>query len=98
MVTLDGEPFPNVYDGPTPNWVAHTMTTEGVRNPDGTVTVYDGTIYNPSLQNQAGDIDANHLEFHLVFHDAPGPMTENFPPPLSFFYHLTFKDVKLEIN
>lgn len=98
-VTLDGAPFPNVYDGPTPDWVAHTMTTEGVRNPDGTVTVNDGTIYHPSLRNQAGDIDANDLEFHLVFHDAPGPeMTDNFPPPLSFFYHLTFEDVKLEIK
>jgi len=98
-VTLDGEPFPNIYDGPTPAWVAHTMTTEGVRNLDGTVTVNGGEIYNPSLQNQTGDIDPNDLEFHLVFHDAPGPeMTDNFPPPLSFFYHLTFEDVQLEIK
>lgn len=97
--TTAGGPFPNVYDVPTPNWVAHTMTTEGVRNPDGTVTVNGGEIYNPSLQNQTGDIDSSDLEFHLVFHDAPGPeMTDNFPPPLSFFYHLTFEDVRLEIK
>lgn len=98
-VTLNGEPFPNVYDGPTPAWIAHTMTTVGVRNADGTVTVNDGTVFNPSLRDQPGDIDSDDLEFHLVFHDAPGPeMTDNFPPPHSFFYHLTFEDVQLEVK
>lgn len=98
-VTLNGEPFLNPYDGPTPNWVTHTMLTAGVRNEDGTVTVNDGTIYNPSLQDQPGDIDYDDMEYHIVFHDAPGPEnTENFPPPLSFFYHLTFESVKVEIS
>jgi hypothetical protein len=98
-ITLNGEPFDNPYDGPVPLWVAHTMTTSGVRNDDGTVTVNGGEIYNPMLQGAVGDIDYNDMEFHLVFHDAPGPeMTANFPPPLAFFYHLTFEDVELEIK
>lgn len=47
----------------------------------------------------AGDTDGDDLEVHLVFHDAPGPVVEgNFPPPLSFFYHLQFEDVDLAIN
>lgn len=98
-VTLNGEPFDNPYDGPTPLWVAHTMTTPGVRNVDDTVRVDDGRIYNPTLRGQPGNIDYDDMEFHLVFHDAPGPgMTGNFPPPLSFFYHLTFEDVKMEVK
>lgn len=98
-VTLNGEPFENPYDGPTPLWVVHTMTTAGVRNDDGTVRMADGTLYNPTKQGGEGAIDYNDREFHLVFHDAPGPeMTANFPPPLSFFYHLTFEDVKVEIS
>ena len=98
-VTLNGEPFENPYDGPTPLWVVHTMTTAGVRNEDGTVRIDDGSIYNPTKQGDPGVIDYDDKEFHLVFHDAPGPeMTANFPPPLSFFYHLTFEDVKVEIS
>lgn len=97
-VTLDGEPFLNPYDGPTPDWVTHTMLTAGVRNEDGTVTVNDGTIYNLTLQDQPGDIDYDDMEYHIVFHDAPGPeSTDNFPPPLSFFYHLTFESVDFEV-
>ena len=39
------------------------------------------------------------LEVHLVFHDAPGPIAAgNFPPGFSFFYHLQFEDVKLEVK
>lgn len=99
QVTLNGEPFENPYDGPVPNWVAHTMTTAGVRNQDGTVRTSDGEFYDFSKKDEAGAIDADDLEFHLVFHDAPGPtMTDNLPPPLSFFYHLTFEDVELEVN
>lgn len=98
-VTLNGEPFDNPYDGPAPLWVAHTMTTAGVRNEDDTVRIDDGTIYNPALRDQPGNIDYDDIEFHLVFHDAPGPeMTDNFPPPLSFFYHLTFEDVEMEVK
>ncbi len=75
------------------------MTTPGVRNDDGTVRVQDGEFYNPMKKGEPGAIDYDDKEFHLVFHDAPGPeMTNNFPPPLSFFYHLTFEDVKVEID
>lgn len=98
-VTLNGEPFENPYDGPAPLWVVHTMTTAGVRNDDGTVRMADGSLYNPTKQGGEGAIDYDDREFHLVFHDVPGPeMTANFPPPLSFFYHLTFEDVKVEIS
>lgn len=97
-ITLNGEPFENPFDGPTPNWGAHTMTTVGVRNADdGTVRTVDGGIYNP-MKADNGVVDNDDMEFHLVFEDAPGPMmTGNFPPPFSFFYHLTFEDVKLDI-
>jgi hypothetical protein len=103
-VTLNGKPFENPYDGPAPLWVAHTMTTVGVRGPDGTVRrasdpdALEG--YFDALEDPTdGLVDYDDMEFHLVFHDAPGPeMTDNFPPPFSFFYHLTFEDVKLSID
>ena len=96
-VTLNGEPFENPYDGPVPLWVAHTMTTVGVRNDDGTVRTVDGDIF--SMANPAnGAVDTDDLEFHLVFHDAPMPMTDNVPPPLSFFYHLAFENVRIELD
>jgi hypothetical protein len=98
-VTLNGELLENTYDGPTPNWVAHTMLTEGVRNEDGTVRTVDGEIFNPLEDPTNGAVDPDDLEFHLVFHDAPGPgMTDNFPPPFAFFYHLTFEDVQVSIK
>jgi hypothetical protein len=97
-VTLNGQPFENPYDGPTPNWGGHTMTTVGARNEDGQVLTLDGDIYNPS-QAANGVVYDDQLEFHLVFEDAPGPeMTDNIPPPLSFFYHVTFQDIKVEIT
>lgn len=98
-MTLNGQPFENPFDGPAPRWATHTMTTIGVRHNDGTVTANNGKdIYDPSLQSQ-GDTQPEDLEFHLVFHDAPGPgSTGNFPPPFSFFYHLTFEDVEIEIK
>ncbi len=98
-VTLNGQPFENPFDGPTPLWAAHTMTTVGARNDDGTVRTIGGDIFNPMVTPANGAVNNDSVEFHLVFHDAPGPsMTSNFPPPLSFFYHLTFKDVELEIE
>lgn len=98
VVTLNGEVFENPYDGPAPLWFGHTMTTPGVRNADGQVLTTDGSFYNPMKAAQ-GFVDYTDMEFHLTWHDAPGPeMTENFPPPLSFFYHLTFEDVKLEVK
>jgi hypothetical protein len=98
-VTLNGKPFENPFDGPAPLWVAHTMTSVGARNSDGQVLKSDGeTIFEPGPAAADGYVDYDDLEFHLVFHDAPGPMTDNFPPPLSFFYHLTFEDVKLSVK
>jgi hypothetical protein len=98
-VTLNGEPFENPFDGPAPLWAAHTMTTVGVRNSDGEVLTVDGDIFDPTVDPTNGAVDYGDLEFHLVFHDAFGPgMTENFPPPFSFFYHLTFEDVKLSVK
>ena len=97
VITLNGEPFENPYDGPTPNWGAHTMTTVGVRNADGTVRTADGLGIFSAMNPGDGLVDNDDVEFHLVFEDAPMPMTDNFPPPLSFFYHLTFEDVKFDI-
>lgn len=98
-LTLNGKPFVNPFDGPTPNWVAHVMVTEGVRDDNRQVTANDGReLYNPMLAG-AGDTDREDLEVHLVWHDAPGPEVEgNFPPPLSFFYHLQFEDVDLDVR
>ncbi len=97
-ITLNGQPFENPYDGPTPLWAGHTMTSVGVRNENGEVLTTEGNIYNPS-ESANGIVYDNQLEFHLVFEDAPGPeMTDNIPPPLSFFYHVTFQDVKVEIT
>ena len=97
-VWLNGEPFENPYDGPAPLWVAHTMTTVGVRQDDGTVRTVDGDIFNAIANPNNGATDSDDMEFHLVFHDAPGPTTNSFPPFFSFFYHLTFEDVKLDVT
>ena len=97
-VTLNGQPFENPYDGPAPLWVAHTMTTIGVRDEQGKVWTVDGDIFDPTVDPSNGAVDYDDLEFHLVFHDAPGPITSNFPPPFSFFYHLTFEDISITIT
>jgi len=97
-VKLNGQPFINPYDGAAPLWNAHTMTTVGVRANDGTVRTLDGNFFDPTIDPTNGAVDYDDLEFHLVFHDAPGPLTDNFPPPFSFFYHLVFEDVRVEIG
>jgi len=97
-ITHNGIPFDNPFDGPVPSWIGHTMTTEGLRGDDGSVRTVTGGIYNP-MHAAKGAVDHNDLEFHLVFHDAPGPAkTTNIPPPVSFFYHITFEDVKINIK
>jgi len=97
-ITHNGIPFDNPFDGPVPNWIGHTMTTEGIRGEDGSVRTTSGAIYNPS-EAANGAVDHNDLEFHLVFHDKPGSVkTTNLPPPAAFFYHLTFEDVKIKIK
>ncbi len=102
-VTLNGEPFENPFDGPTPQWVTHTMLTAGVRDSAGQVKVLNSEgeeeIYNPAKKGQEAVVDDGDLEFHVVFHDVPGPdNTENFPPPLSFFYHVQFEEVSFEVK
>ncbi len=97
-VTLNGRPFNNPFDGPVPFWVGHTMTSVGARGEDGTVRTVSDEIYSFAKQSE-GAVDHNDLEFHVVFHDAPGPaVPANLPPPHAFFYHLTFEDVKVEIK
>lgn len=99
QVTLNGVAFENPFDGPAPEWAAHTMTTVGVREADGTVRTVDGEIFDPTVDPANGAVDNDDLEVHLVFHDAPGPgTTGNFPPQFSFFYHLVFEDVSVEIK
>jgi len=98
-VTLNGKPFENPYDGPAPLWAAHTMTSVGARNEDGEVLAADGENIFTAADPADGSVDYDDLEFHLVFHDAAEPEVEgNFPPPFSFFYHLTFEDVRLSVR
>jgi len=97
-VTLNGEPFNNPFDGPAPMWAGHTMVSEGVRDANGVVRTTSGDIFNMMLKSE-GQTYPDDLVFHLVFHDAPGPeMTANVPPPLSFFYHVSFSMVKIKIK
>ncbi|MFV2054810.1 MAG: hypothetical protein ACC707_00020 [Thiohalomonadales bacterium] len=97
-VTLNGMAFDNPYDGPAPMWAGHTMLSEGVRDDGGAVRTESGEIFS-MMKKSEGLVYPNKLVFHLVFHDAPGPeMTDNIPPPLSFFYHVTFSDVDFKIK
>ncbi|MFV2064993.1 MAG: hypothetical protein ACC726_16000 [Chloroflexota bacterium] len=97
-VTLNGEPFENPFDGPAPQWAAHTMTTVGVRDDDGIVRTVDGDIFDAVADPSNGAVDNDDLEVHLVIHDDPGPdMTANFPPPMEFWVHLIFEDVAIQI-
>jgi hypothetical protein len=82
------------------------MLTVGVRGDDGTVRKdSDDSIFSPGPVAGDGAVDYDDLELHVVFHDAPGvpgdpgaTVAGNFPPPFSFFYHLTFEDVTLDIR
>ena len=95
-VTLNGEPFVNPFEVPAPLWGGHIMVTEGARRADGTVRTLTGEIYNPSRAAE-GVVEPGDLEVHLTFHDELFPNTGNVPPPFSFFYHVLFEDVKIEI-
>lgn len=104
-VKLNGKMFENPFDGPAPKWVGHTMTTVGVRNDNGEVKTINGGIYNPMNSTANGITTSNDMEFHLVFHDLPVNVEHpevqgkgHFPPPVSFFYHLTFEDVQVTIR
>lgn len=95
-VTRNGEPFDNPFEIPAPQWLGHLMVTEGARRADGTVRKLTGEIYNPSMAGE-GAVESGDLEVHLVFHDDVFPTTENLPPIFSFFYHLLFEEVRIEI-
>ncbi|MGF1495593.1 MAG: hypothetical protein ACFB8W_02035 [Elainellaceae cyanobacterium] len=95
-VTLNEQPFENPFDGPAPQWATHTMTISGVYGGDNTVRTESGDIYNAE-QPAVGMSNPDDIEFQIIFGDAPGPETKNFPPPLSFAYHLNFENVALEI-
>jgi hypothetical protein len=92
----NGEEFRNPYEIPAPLWLGHLMVTEGVRRPDGTVRTLSDEIYDPSHAAE-GAVERGDLEVHLTFHDDLFPLTGNVPPPFSFFYHLVFEDVRIEI-
>lgn len=95
-VTLDGVVFANPFEIPKPLWLGHSMVTEGVRRPDGTVRTLSNEIYDPGKAAE-GAVEPGDLEAHLTFHDDLFPNTRNVPPPHSFFYHLVFEDVRIEI-
>ena len=95
-VTLNGRLFESTFEIPAPLWDAHLMVTEGVRREDGTVRTLSGEIYNPSRASE-GAVETGDIEAHLTWHDDLFPMTSNVPPPFSFFYHLVFEDVSIEI-
>lgn len=95
-VFLDGTYFDSPFDPPAPCWEGHLMVTEGVRHPDGSVRTIWGGFYNPMLQAE-GIVEEGDLEVHLTFHDDQFPTTTNIPPLFSFFYHLVFEDVQIEI-
>ena len=97
QVLLNDEPFLNPFELPAPAWLGHAMVTEGVRRPDGTVRTIDGSIYNPGMGSVGVVEEGGDLEVHLVFHDERFPRTANVPPIFSFFYHLVFEDVWIQI-
>ncbi|RLE22970.1 MAG: hypothetical protein DRJ50_06880 [Actinobacteria bacterium] len=94
--TLNGEPFDNEFEIPAPMWLGHVMVTEGARRADGSVRTLSGEIYDPSRGGE-GAVEAGDIEAHLTFHDDAFPMTSSVPPLFSFFYHLVFEDVRIEI-
>jgi hypothetical protein len=98
-VTLNGQPFENPFDGAAPLWSGRLVVREGVRNDvDNSVRNLDGTIFN-MFDPSHGLVDHHDLEADLFFMDGLdfSPNT-NFPPTNSFFYHIVFEDVKLEIT
>jgi len=94
--TLNGERFDNEFGIPAPQWLGHIMVTEGARRADGSVRTLSGEIYNPSKGDE-GAVEVGDIEAHLTFHDDVFPMTTSVPPMFSFFYHLVFEDVRIEI-
>jgi hypothetical protein len=98
-VTLDGEVFENPFDGPSPDWMLHTMTISGVYGDQGEVLgMEEGEQYDPESPGE-GITRYSDLEFQFIFIDAPGEAdSESFPPNVDFAYHLVFEDVRVEIT
>jgi hypothetical protein len=94
---VSGATLPSVPP-PAPTSLVQGGLSVGVRDENGQVHTVGGEIFDPTVNPDNGAVDEDDLEYHIVFHDAPGPMTNNFPPPLAFFYHLTFEDVKVSIR
>ena len=97
-VTLNDIPFDNPFDGAAPLWSGRLVVREGVRNDrDNSVRNVDGSIFNMADPSR-GLVDHHDLEADLFFMDGlnPSPNT-NFPPTNSFFYHIVFEDVKVDI-
>lgn len=98
-VTLNGIPFDNPFDGAAPLWSGRIVVREGVRNDaDNSIRNLDGTVF--SMSDPAhGRVDHDDLEVDLFFMDGLdlSPNT-NFPPTNSFFYHLVFEKVEIEIT
>jgi hypothetical protein len=74
----------------------HMMITDGARDPE-TGIIYNSDKSGPYSPMKPGDASVNHdiAQVHLVFHTPAGDMTNNFPPPYEFFYHLMFYDIKV---
>jgi len=97
-VTLNGVPFDNPFDGPTPLWIGHTMLSEGVRNVDGAVHTTPGDIFEMSRGSES-QVYPDDLVLHIAFHDMPGPdMNTSASPVWSFFYQIAFHKVKVKHN
>ncbi|HHH44595.1 MAG TPA: hypothetical protein ENK49_10695 [Gammaproteobacteria bacterium] len=98
-VSLNGRPFDNPFDGPAPLWSGRLVVREGVRDEkDNSVRNLDGSIFAMSDPSR-GRVDHHDLEADLFFMDGLdlSPNT-NFPPTNSFFYHLVFEKVEIEIG
>lgn len=98
-VTLNGMPFDNPFDGAAPLWSGRLVVREGVRNDeDDSVRNLDGSVFD-MFDPSHGLVDHHDLEADLFFMDGLdfSPNT-NFPPTNSFFYHIVFENVKVQIG
>lgn len=98
-VTLNGMPFDNPFDGVAPLWSGRLVVREGVRDDeDNSVRNLDGSVFG-MFDPSHGLVDHQDLEADLFFMDGLDfSLNTNFPPTNSFFYHIVFEDVKVEIR
>lgn len=95
-IRLNGQPFVNPYGPPGPSWIGEVMVCEGVRQKDGSVRTQSNGIFDPA-NPASGAVIGGDLEVHLMFHDQALPLTASVPPEFSFFYHVVFEDVQIQI-